>query len=519
MSLDRLADADLLFVEGAPPQATYRFKHALVQDAAYESLLKSRRQALHRRAAEILRDEPERAAAEPELVARHFTEAGLDDLAIEWWGKAGDQALRRSAFQEAIAHLGKAIAMADKVDGGATRSAPSQRLELRVAYGSALSAARGYSAPETSEAFAKAQESIGDGAGAPERLAIHYGLWASSFNRGDLSAMRDHAGAFLGEVGADPESSKAGIAHRITGVTYWFAGDFLEARRHLERALLLFEPGRDDDLAFRFGQDAGVSAMVNLATVSWCLGDVARSTSLVDEARTRIADLTHVASIAFGRMQIGIFEVMRNEVARAAPNATDLVRLARDHDLPLWGAFGEFLEGWAAERDGDSGGLDKMRRGVERLHEQAVLWFDGLIKRAVAQAEARAGDASRAIAILDRALETSARIDCRAFEADLHRTRGDILLHGPRHVAQAEEEFRRAIDIAHAQGARSFKLQATLSLAKLYQLSARIGEAHAVLAPTLENFASASEMPEIAEAQALLERLKGGSEGAIASKG
>src|SRR5208282_5648980 len=112
-ALDRLAGADLLIAEGAGHEARYRFKHALIQDAAYDSLLKSRRQALHRRAAEILRDQPERAAAEPEVIAHHFTEAGLDDLAIEWWGKAGDQALRRSAFQEAIAHLGKAIAMAD----------------------------------------------------------------------------------------------------------------------------------------------------------------------------------------------------------------------------------------------------------------------------------------------------------------------------------------------------------------------------------------------------------------------
>ena len=126
-SLDRLADADLLFVEGAPPQASYRFKHALIQDAAYDSLLKSRRQALHRRAAELLRDDPERAAAEPEVIAHHFTQAGLDDLAIEWWGKAGDQALRRSAFQEAIAHLGKAIEMADKTATTVAISETKQR--------------------------------------------------------------------------------------------------------------------------------------------------------------------------------------------------------------------------------------------------------------------------------------------------------------------------------------------------------------------------------------------------------
>ena len=155
-ALDRLAGADLLIAEGAGHQANYRFKHALIQDAAYDSLLKSRRQALHRRAAEILRDQPERTAAEPEVIAHHFTQAGLDDLAIEWWGKAGDQALRRSAFQEAIAHLGKAIAMADKAAG-----VSGERRQLHVAYGNALMAARGYGAPETTEAFANARESAG----------------------------------------------------------------------------------------------------------------------------------------------------------------------------------------------------------------------------------------------------------------------------------------------------------------------------------------------------------------------
>src|ERR1700719_2165447 len=136
-ALERLAQADILFIEGDGPQANYRFKHALIQDAAYESLLKSRRQALHRRAAEILRDQPERAAVEPEIIAHHFTEAGLDDAAIEWWGKAGDQALRRSAFQEAIAHLGKAIAMADKA-AGTKAGASGERARLHAAYANAL---------------------------------------------------------------------------------------------------------------------------------------------------------------------------------------------------------------------------------------------------------------------------------------------------------------------------------------------------------------------------------------------
>jgi hypothetical protein len=259
-ALERLAEADILFVEGAGPHTNYRFKHALIQDAANASLLKSRRQPLHRRAAEVLRDS---ASPEAETIAHHFTEAGLDDHAIEWWGKAGDMALRRSAFQEAIAHLGKAIAMADEAEGGGGADSRSgQRQHLHTAYGNALIAARGHGAPETTEAFARARESAAGDSDAPDRLAADYGLWTGSFVRGELPAMRTHAAVFLRDVEARPDSPEAGVACRISGMTHWFAGEYVGARKHLERALALFQPGRDDDLAFRFGQDAGVGAML-----------------------------------------------------------------------------------------------------------------------------------------------------------------------------------------------------------------------------------------------------------------
>jgi hypothetical protein len=175
-ALDRLARADLLITEGAGQEANYRFKHALIQDAAYESLLKSRRQTLHRRAAEILRDQPERAAAEPEVIAHHFTEAGLDDLAIEWWGKAGDQALRRSPFHEAISHLGKAIAMADKAGAASTprvAAAPalaSQRLKLQTSLGRAMMYSRGFASDESKTAFARARTLAAGAGDASERF-------------------------------------------------------------------------------------------------------------------------------------------------------------------------------------------------------------------------------------------------------------------------------------------------------------------------------------------------------------
>ena len=491
-SLDRLADADLLFVEGAPPEAKYRFKHALIQDAAYESLLKSRRQALHRRAAEALRE----ANAEPEVIAHHFTQAGLDDLAIEWWGKAGDQALRRSAFQEAIAHLGKAIAMADKGAEGqraqGVSAAPNQRVtQLHVAQANALFAARGYGAPETTAAFARARESASGDKDAPERLAADYGLWVGSYVRGELPSMRAHSAAFLSDVEARPDSPEAGVAHRAAGVTCWVAGEYREARDHLERALALFQPGRDNDLAFRFGLDPGVAAMFSLAAALWPLGEVNRAVSLVEQMLTRIADLTQVGTLAVGRTYATLFELMRGDRTRAAPNAFELARLAREHELTMYGAVGAFLGGWVTGVGGaPGGGLEDMRRGVRLLREQKVLVYDGLLKIALAEAEARAGDPDRAIAIIDEALATADCIGYRSFEAELHRTRGDILLkRDPANPAPAEEAFLTAITIAKQQATRSFELRAALALAKLYQSTGRPADAHAVLAPALEGFA------------------------------
>jgi class 3 adenylate cyclase/predicted ATPase len=501
-SLDRLADADLLlFVEGAPPQASYRFKHALIQDAAYDSLLKSRRQSLHRRAAELLRDDPERATAAPELIANHFTQAGLYDLAIEWWGKAGDQALRRSAFQEAIAHLGKAIAMTDRAAGSS-----SQGQKMHAAYGNALLAARGPAAPETTQAFARARESVVGDTDAAERLAADYGLWVGSLVRGELSPMRVHAETFLSDIEPRPDSPEAGVAHRAAGMTHWFAGEYREARQHLELALALFQPGRDDDLAFRFGHDAGVGAMLYLALTLWPLGDIGRAISLVGDAEARMASLAPAGSQAFGKWHVAKFELMRGDLPRVASPAAELARLTREHDLAEWRARAVFLEGLAsAQNDPAGGGIEEMRRGIELLRGLNVLVDDGLIKIALAEAETRADDIDRALAILDEALATAERTGHRTFEAELNRVRGEMLMkRDPANATLAVEAFRAALTVATHQGTRSFGLRAALSLAKLYQSTTRPAEAHAILAPALEGFSPTAEMPEIAEAQALV---------------
>ena len=192
-ALERLAEADILLVQGLPPESDYRFKHALIQDAAYENLLNSRRAALHRIVAETLRDNfTALAATEPEVLAHHFTQAGLDDAAIEWWGKAGDQALRRSAFKEATADLGKAIEMADKMAQAAhaTATQGDDRLRLQISYGNALISARGYGAQETTAAFARARELVAQAEDAADRFSAYYGLWVGPLTRGELAPMR-----------------------------------------------------------------------------------------------------------------------------------------------------------------------------------------------------------------------------------------------------------------------------------------------------------------------------------------
>jgi predicted ATPase len=196
-------------------------------------------------------------------------------------------------------------------------------------------------------------------------------------------------------------------------------------------------------------------------------------------------------------------------MSRAAMKGVELAQLTREHDLPFWRAFGVFFEGLASAQGGTAGGgLEDMRRGVELRREQNVLIFDGFLKIALAEAEARAGDVDRAVAILDEALATSERTGHRTFDAELHRLRGEMLLKcDPANPAPAEQAFQSAIAIAKQQATRSFELRAALSLTKLYQSTGRPADAHAVLAPALEGFAPTPEMPEIAEAKALLSRL------------
>ena len=266
-ALTRLVDAALLFVEGTPPEASYRFKHVLIQDAAYESLLRSRRQALHRRAAAALIA----AQSEPEAIAHHFTAAGAKRPAIEWWGNAGEDARRRSAFKEAMAHLGKAIALADEAE----REAPGhkaedpvlsdRRLRLHTDYGHAAMWLKGFAADEMSAAYARAGQFAGPADEAAPRFVSYYAECLTSFMRGEHRQAHAEAEAFLREADAEGRPTEAGVARRAFGFVSLLLGDLQAARKALKGTLSDYVHERDRETLFRFGNDTRVSATNFLA--------------------------------------------------------------------------------------------------------------------------------------------------------------------------------------------------------------------------------------------------------------
>ena len=514
-ALEKLAEADIVLVQGLPPDSDYRFKHALIQDAAYENLLKSRRQVLHRRVAEILRDRfADTAAAEPEALAYHFTQAGMTDAAIEWWGKAGDQALRRSAFQEAIAHLGKAIEMADKAAEGAPHAAPASapanhRLRLQTSYGNALLQARGMQSSETQRAFSRARELAGGVDDPLQRFSTYYGLWAGHYVRGELAPMQEIAELVLREIEARPVSLEAAVAFRLNGTTEWFGGNFTAARSFLERSLAVFDPQDHSDHVFRFAQDIGVSITAYLALVLWPLGEVSRARTVAEQMIARASQTGHASTIAYGHYHCAVFEMMRRTSAPAASHIEHLVDVSRAHEMGMWTAYGKFLAPWSRRgADGSDGALAEMRDGIATCHGQGCGIFIPFLKTVLAEAEAEAGELEAALATIDDAIAETKLRGQRSFETESHRIRGEILWkRDPANLGPAEEAFRAAIAIAQQQKARSFELRAVLAVAKLYQSTNRPADAHAVLAPALEGFSPTPEFPEIEEALTLLAAL------------
>jgi class 3 adenylate cyclase/predicted ATPase len=510
-ALERLAEARILIVEGRPPDAEYRFKHALIQDCAYDNLLKSRRQTLHRRVAETLRDRfAARADAEPEALAHHFALAGVVDAAIEWWGKAGDHALRRSAFQEAIVHLGKAIEMADRAAAETvTPELNALRVKLQSEYGRALAWSRGFGADEAKAAFARAKE-LGAAGGEPsERSATHYGIWVGRLVRAEMASAREAAESFVSETKGDGPSARLATAYRCLGMTAWLQGDFGPARASLETAIAMSDPEREREGRKIFGQDTSIIATCYLAQVMWHMGETARARMLIVDALQKADASEHLPTQVNAIDMAAILQVARGDMEGARPLSERMFQLSDGPRLALYSSSATMILSWcSAPLDGTSVAAQRLRSAIAEYTRPGSEILHPLYTGRLAELEGEGSHASDALATVDEALAYARASGENWSDSLLHRIRGDILAKtGADNRTLAEEAYLHAFRIAQDQGARSFGLQAALKLAKRYLGEARASEAREILSAALDGLPPFSELAEVDEARGLLSTL------------
>ncbi|WP_199763032.1 adenylate/guanylate cyclase domain-containing protein [Bradyrhizobium guangdongense] len=503
-ALGQLEEAELLVRRGTPPEANYSFRHALVQEAAYEGLLRSKRQLLHKRIGDVLREKfPFVAETEPEVLAHHFTEAGLNEIALEWWRKAGQQALKRSAYSEAIAHLGKAIAAADELSDEPHRR--MSRLHLQIAYGRALRGSLGHSAPETVAAWTRARQFAADIDDPVELAPVHSGLFNACLTHGELAPMRELADAIRSAADRRPDSPVAAVvAHWTGGVTCWFGGDYLNARTHLERALAIYDAEPDPAMFRASALDLPFVIMRFLALVLWPLGAVARARRLAAEA-VRASGEKRALSQANALVHRAVFDGLCGGMLQQTETILAL-GLARDHTMPLYVAAGTYLNGLAKWRAGDrTAGLADMRHGWALLHENDCYLCEPFWGMHVAVANAEVGQVETGLEILSELIASTGQSGQHWLDAELHRVRGELLsCHDPSNESSAEDALRRALEIARRQQTRTFELRSALALARLYRTAGRAGTASELLAPVLVEFDAERNLSEVEDAKQLL---------------
>jgi len=502
-AIDRLLQAGLLFRGDHPGHPTYTFKHALVQDEAYASLLRDERRELHLRIAEALcRQFSEIAQAAPEIVAHHYTEAGKTEPAIQHWLAAGRQASRRSAFVEATAHFQIALKLLPDLPEGFQRDL--LEVQLQHSLGSAFIAARGFGAAETSRAFKRALALCQKHPGAPQTFAVLTGVIGVHLMRGEFEQCRRLAEDLLEQALRQDDPTPKLMGHRALGMSLFVLGELSAARDHLKSALDLYDMPRHAQLAPLFSQDFKASAQIYLALALVLLGDIREGLTHGREALAHAEHLRHPHSICYVLPFLAGAYLICRDPETAYPIAERTIALSAEYGFPLWSAGGLMLRGWARLELGETAtALDELRQSVSALEATDTLIWVQFAHYLVARALATAGEREAALAQVDKILTWIGGTSGRWYEAELHRLKGDLLLQRD-DPSGAEASYERAIAIAARQGARLWQLRATNALSALWRAQGRISEAHARLAPLCASFGGEPGSADVRQAQALL---------------
>jgi predicted ATPase len=508
--LGRLVEAEIVYQQGVPPQATYLFKHALIQEAAYQSLLRSTRQYYHQRIAQVLETRfAELVETQPELLAHHYTEAGLSEQAISYWQRAGQRALQRSANLEAVSHVTKGLEILTALP--ATHERASQELALHLTLGPALMHTRGPAAPETERVYVRACELGRQAEDRPQLLPALWGLWYAHLSGGKLQRTRELGEELLSVAQRLQDPVLLLEAHRTLGNTLLFLGELGLAQTHLKQGLALYDLQQMRARIFRYGQDSGVTCGNLGALCLWTLGYPDQARQWIEEALARARVLAHPFTLQQALLFSAILHQVRREAA-AAQEWTEAQRaLCAEQGFALYHAWGTVQQGWALAAQGQwTEGIAQLRQGCDAYRARGarvhVPWFLALR----AEACERVGQVEEGLRALDEALEVIQATEDRFYEVELYRLKGALLLQqSAKQQGEAEAYLHQALTIARRQQAKSWELRAAMSLARLWQQQGKRAAAYALLAPIYGWFTEGFDTADLQEAKVLVEELAG----------
>jgi predicted ATPase len=412
-----------------PPASEYLFKHALVQDTAYSTLLRGPRQALHRRIATALEAQfASLVTARPELAARHYGEAAMAEKAVPYWLLAGKLSVARSTVDEAIAQLRRGLGLLQSLPETLERS--RLELELHIPLTAALMGAGGHAHAEVSAALDRARQLVADTAatGTPIHFSVLHGFWVADAVRGNVEQALEHAQQFLSLAESQPASPARLIGHRILGNMLLYTGDFRQARPHLERAASLYRPDEHREFAFRYGQDIGASALCFLSWALWHDGYPDQAMRTADRALLHAREFGHAYTLAYTVFYTAMLAVLSRDVLRFERLANENATLSKEHGFSLLVARSDVLLGWAAAHRGQGAdGIDRLRRGIAAAAATGSRQWEPFRLGLVAEALALAGEVDQGVAEVDQALARSTESGERWADAELHRVRGELL--------------------------------------------------------------------------------------------
>jgi predicted ATPase len=513
-SLDRLIATGLLFRQGVSPHASYLFKHALVQDAAYGTLLRERRRALHKRIAEVVENAfPEMAESQPELLARHYTDAELIERAAGFWGKAGERSLARSAVVEASEQLKRALDQVATLPQ--TPVLRRRQLKLQIALANALMHIKGYAAPEPKAAFEQARlfmeraEALGEAPEDPLLLfSFLWGVWSGNYVKFNGEAIKSIASQVMALAERQGTTTPLMVGHRLIGMSTLHTGDIDGSRPHFDRAITLYIPSEHRALAPRFGQDIKIAALVFRAKALWLLGYPALALADIESALKDGREIDHGPSLMYALNNAADLNIYRGYYAAASKHADEVVVLATQKGVGFWKAFGIIHQSMAALLGNASNAVQETASAINAYRSMGSTlnvpeWLGRL-----ANAHAQLGqidDAWRCIGEAMTIMDASGETWC---EAELHRIAGEIALKSsePRRT-EARGYFERALTIARQQQAKSLELRAAMSLARLWRDQGKREQARELLAPVYGWFTEGFDTRDLKEAKALLDEL------------